>query len=481
MIGLAHDILARYLEPLPIGYDNILNAEHSLNVSGALDLIDFSNIGDDLIGGNVGDLFQSALKLADKALGSYTSDSNSPTGNGQDLGINKLLRDYVLRPDRSIGLDIDLLSGGPFSGGVIFEGSDMLTETTITMTDISVFGLDTFQSFDPLNSAGNHTLSNRFFWSDLSLSVKLDILMKPSQNSDSIIAVGNGVVQESTVIIFQLKNIQVYLSFLLAVDEVLLGRAQLGQVLKMESVLPCFLKTLYTAEITGFDVVVDDITNPTIDGFISPGIDRIISNASDAVFLMYEPTFIRSIPNIFQITIRNIVNDFINQTILETKQESTCPVYEASDINDQTFVNLQHLLQGSDGTDGPGVYGTVIPSLVNYIRKEIKNVNSTSQDLYINDWIRTFTENQSNIAGLLSFPDDVLRYESEIDVGEFNAELELRLSRAAIENLDSFQMPLTILNPESEITISNTISLGTNQKPLRGYIEISIGIGGDGK
>jgi hypothetical protein len=480
MLDVVYDLLDNYLGSLPVGYNDILNAEKSLVIPTGVDLVDFSNIGDDLIGGNVGDLFQRALQLADDALGTYTPDTNSPTGTGQDLGINKLLRDFVLDPDRSFTVDIDDFPGGFFNNGIIFQGSDLLTETVIKMKQIKLFGLDTFNSFDPLNGVGKYTLSNSFYWRDLTVAIMLDLSMKPSTNSNSVIAVGNGEVSESIEIDFKLNDIDVDFSFLLGVDEDLLGKLQLGQVIQVDQILPCVMKALHEAEITGFSVNVSDVETPSLGGFISPGIDRIISNAADAVFLMYEPTFNKAIPNIFQITIRNTLNDAIRSLMEESKSGTSCPVYEAFPSPEQSFINLQQLITGtsterSSTRSLSNGYGSIIGKLFSYARDEIKAFNPTTQELYINELIGAFTKDISNVTGALLISDNILDLSSRIDIGELKADLDLQISGLEIENLNSIGLPLSILDPTSEITVNNVITIGANDKPLKGNIDVVIG------
>lgn len=486
MLDTVYDLLAKYLGPLPIGYDDILSAEKSLVVPNEVDLVDFTNIGDDLIGGNIGDLFQRALQLADDALGTYTPDPNSPTGTGQDLGINKLIRDFVLQADRSFTVDVDDFPGGFINDGIIFQGSDLLTETVIKMKQIKLFGLDTFNSFDPLNGVGKYTLSNSFYWRDLTVSIMLDMSMKPSSNSNSVIDVGNGEVNESIEIDFKLNDIDVDFAFLLGVNEDLLGKLQLGQMIQVDHILPCVMKALHDVKVTGFSVTVGDVEAPNLGGFISPGIDRIISNAADAVFLMYEPTFNKAVPNIFQITVRNALNDILSSLLENSRSGSSCPVYQALPSSEQSFVNLQKLIIGTSTGESSGRtlsdgYGTIISQLLSYAREEIKAFNPTTQELYINDLIGGFTMNQSNVTGTFKVSDNILDFSSKIDIGELTADLDLQISGLEIENLNSIGLPLSILDPTSEITVNNVITIGANDRPLKGNIDVVIGFDNGGE
>ena len=82
-------------------------------------------------------------------LGEESNDPTAPDGSGRDLGVNTFLRQSILTADRSLSLTIADLPFQAFDP-VLFQSHDLLTETTITLVGVKIFGLDTFSRFDPL-------------------------------------------------------------------------------------------------------------------------------------------------------------------------------------------------------------------------------------------------------------------------------------------------------------------------------------------
>jgi len=96
-------------------------------------------------------------------LRSQVPHPDSLSGGVEDYNINILLRKMVLNYNRSV--DIPLSS-------IVFDGHDMLTEKNVNLNNIKLFGLDTINMIDSLESAGNYALFNHFDWDHI--YVKLD-------------------------------------------------------------------------------------------------------------------------------------------------------------------------------------------------------------------------------------------------------------------------------------------------------------------
>ena len=167
-----------------------LAAEKNLVVPEGTKLVDFSD-KDSMIGG----WLDMALQEADALLGAEVDDEGGPTGTGRDLGVNVFLRDFVLDDDRALVVDVANL---PLeNNGVLYEGHDMLTETTITLDRVTIFGLDTFTKFEPLVLIGKQTFQNALTWDYLTLELDVTIDMKASSKEDSIISIAEGASRES--------------------------------------------------------------------------------------------------------------------------------------------------------------------------------------------------------------------------------------------------------------------------------------------
>ena len=95
-------------------------------------------------------------------LRSQVPDPDSPSGV-EDYNINVLLRKMVLNYNRAVDI--------PF----VFDGHDMLTETIIELNNIKLFGLDTINMIDSLESAGNYALFNHFDWDHIYVDLDFNI------------------------------------------------------------------------------------------------------------------------------------------------------------------------------------------------------------------------------------------------------------------------------------------------------------------
>ena len=95
-----------------------------------------------------GEWINSALDQVNSFLGPSES---KPFGQ---LGINKFIRDNFLNNNGKLIVNPSLVS----SSGVIFEGRDMLTQTTMSIQSIQIEGLNSFKEMDLLHAIGKHTL-----------------------------------------------------------------------------------------------------------------------------------------------------------------------------------------------------------------------------------------------------------------------------------------------------------------------------------
>lgn len=150
LLDWAEDELDVFLVPVPPNRANPMFLENSLIVPANRNFIDFQNL-DDALGSWVAD----ALKQADAMLGEIRDDPDAPDGSGRALGVNTFLCQNVLDADRALTVAISDLPFPAFDP-VLFKSHDLLTETTLTLISVRIFGLDTFTRFDPL--VGRYTI-----------------------------------------------------------------------------------------------------------------------------------------------------------------------------------------------------------------------------------------------------------------------------------------------------------------------------------
>ena len=99
-------------------------------------------------------------------LRSQVPHPDSPSGGVEDYNINVLLRKMVLNYNRAVDIPLSL---------IVFDGHDMLTETIIELNNIKLFGLDTINMIDSLESAGNYALFNHFDWDHIYVDLDFNI------------------------------------------------------------------------------------------------------------------------------------------------------------------------------------------------------------------------------------------------------------------------------------------------------------------
>lgn len=179
--------IGTYLEPLASDVSDPLHTETndlevSIDEEGNALFVNFQELEQ-----YAGEWVQKGLDQLDSLLGrgsnstdnSALDSSNSPSSN--ELGINTFIRENLLNEEGSFIVDpsmITSLFSSENSDGVIFEGHDMLTETTMSISSIVVKGLDSFVELDLLNAIGNYTLRNVLKLEQLSFFVEIEAVIK---------------------------------------------------------------------------------------------------------------------------------------------------------------------------------------------------------------------------------------------------------------------------------------------------------------
>lgn len=445
-----------------------LAAENDLSVPDEVQLLDFLDSNS-----TMGTIFGDFLDMANENLGGSTVTDDGTS----DLGINIAMREYLLDENGIYSLNISDL--GFSDDGLIFDGEDMLSETKVWVKDVRIYGLDSFTEFDGLVAIGSQTLRTTFKMENIKFEADMTLEIKASQNSDSVIvAPGGPTVTEDITVDIVAENLSSEIAFMLAIDEIQVGDIELGSILNMDQVLSCMLSTLYTPiEITRFTAEAETINHPTLTGFISPGIDRVVSAASEAAFDMYDVSFKKAMPGLFDFTIRNSLNNFTSD-YLDNEENVACKEAPESskdgnvDFRDLLLTPAESLLVGGSGDMR---YGDVLPALYEVL---MEFLNSTDSDgtLNVNSaFIAPFTEDQSGTPGKLVFGEDLLdiSYEFDDSIIEIN-EIGISSSGIGIENLNTVKAPLVLLDPTNATILDNSLNFDSTGQPLRSSIDLTL-------
>ena len=492
VIEMVDGMIDQYKRPLGPNLADPLRPEQNLVMPQTFDLMDLTDTEN-----SIGGWFNTALSEIDKMLGSMMEDPSSPTGTGRDLGVNKILRSTILDENRAFVVPVANWPATAINGGVIFQGHDTLTETTITLKEIRLKGIDTFKLFDPLNTIGTYTLGNTFELDHLSFEADLSIQMLPSSHSSAIILNPNAGNEpkpqiENITIKSGVKNLIVDLSFFLALNQDALGDIQLGSMLSLAQIPSCLLGVIHKTKVSGLSVLVDDIEDVSVTGFISPGMDRILRTAAELAFKMYKAPMLDAMPNFFQITVREIVNDFLASQIDSEKKARSCH----QDVNNRGLLDFRDLFLSPDeasklGGSGNSPYGDVGPILMKLLKDQVLSNDKNGISRINSLVVRPLTKAQSGTEGLIRYVGDLFGVNTGIidDLvwSSFAESFELRFFDGRVENVDTVKNPVLLKPSESAaIELENSAEIGSEDssfgdipRPLKGSIRTLIEVGGD--
>jgi hypothetical protein len=467
------DTLAMY--PADMAFDPVQSEDELGVIPDNVRLLDFLDKETGIVGW-VGRILDEVVAHVSQQV----DDTEGPKSTGSDMNLNVLLRKNLLE-DRAFILDItDDLQ--------LYQSLDTLMETTVLLDSVKVFGLDTLTTFEPLVPTGKHTLQNGLSWEYLNVELDVTISMKPSTLEDSIIVdpPGSGSGAEERVKLkFAFQNVNAIASFLLAVDKDQLGALPLGSLLERSNLVRCALSTLYRSELSGLSVEVSDIQSPILEGFVSVGMDRIVSSSVEAFLLIYEAKLLEAAPSFFQIAVREFVNKLL--THRADDDEVTCSLFGNFSSSTSDFVDFRELLLPPDlsraaGGAGLEPYGDLVSSTVSTFRDQVLAIDEDGKPK-INSLIRDLQVQSANSTDEGIYFGDVLNKNFSIGLENFQATIEARISEMRIENLDSFDYPLKLLEPvKGEAhTLNNSASVGMGGRPVRLVTKALIGLTDEGK
>lgn len=457
ILQVADDTLAIYQGDLGEAYTNPLYLEQTTQFPSTLvplDLLDTENV--------IGQWFNQALEEVDNLLTSIVPDPTGPTSD-RDLGINVMLRDTLLDENRALVVNVEQME----SDGILYQGHDRLTETTISLQQVKVLGLDTLTHFNPLDRIGHYTLQSEMTWEQLTLEFNVTVETKPSTLEDSILedATSQGI-SENIKIDFTVENVDVLASLYLVIDQQALGAMELGPLLHTDKIASCFLSVLHALQLSGLHVESQSVNAPSLTGFVSPGIDRVLSSSAAAVFEMYKGVLEEALPNIFQSSIRHFVNTKVIDAYINDHTRSTCaPTPEM-----QGFVDFRDLLLSPDealakGASGAEPYGNLAYTVMDLLRENLLTVDGNGL-LQLNSFlIEPLTKSQSGTSGTLRFPSDLITMNktnfATKYIRTFVDNFQIGLTNLRLNNLDILKAPVSILEvTESANQLANELTLG---------------------
>ena len=326
------------------------------------------------------------------------------------------------------------------------------------LDQIRLTGLDSFKSFNILNITGPQTIKNSLSLEQIACEVDIGINLNDGSTE-----------METMTIALALSDVMVSLGLMVAIDSNVFSDMQMGSLMDTDTALGCFLFSIHSLKMTDLGInVLGDIELPSIEGFLSSEMLDVIDQSFNATFSEYLPTIKESIPKIFDMTVKPVINKILDSILGEYE----CPTQNIG----SGYVQLGDLLLSPEkaitvGGNGTSPYGNVLSSTVGFINE--RPVESSSLlDLPINNIISRLTERQSGTGGSMKWEGEVFEKSIRLKVAELKANLQLKASDLQVDGIDSVGQSFHILKPTESYAIDNSVQIGTDSNALRSSAKI---------
>jgi len=418
----------------------------------------------------------------------------------EELRVNQWMRDFVLE-DETGALVLTSSSSGPNGfpgGGILYDDQGRVTHTKIVLDRVKLLGLDTLTMFSPLEAIGNFTLETKLAWRYLAIELDATMIVRPSTSPDSIIEPTTSSsateIVEKVKLVLGVDGLATGASLMMPLNRTALENSiKLGSLLKSgEAAIDCLLSTILDLEFATLSLIVTNgVLTPSINGLVSPGLDRLFSQVMDASSLLYEDILMDSAPAYFQNELRPMLTKtFLHEYVLLNDQDvgdkrngrKCLPWTSESDVgggsNSSKTVDFRDLLLSAEGSialggSGSKMYGDVFSGIIMpYINEELLDPDALNSQL-----IPTITKEQSGKEGVLEF-NNVFRYFNLSSSSPLFDSLDYRISKVMISNLDTIEGPLEFLQPmDSSNVLQNRFAMNAVEDSIRNnvrYLNITV-------
>mmetsp|Transcript_26664 Transcript_26664/g.73335 ORF Transcript_26664/g.73335 Transcript_26664/m.73335 type:complete len:2366 (+) Transcript_26664:359-7456(+) len=432
-----------------------------------------------------------------------------------ELQVNQWLRDVVLdKEDGSLVLTSSSGDGFP-NDGILYDGEDLVTHTTIVLDRVKLLGLDTLTDFSPFAVIGEYTLETTLAWKYLALEVDVTVTVRPSTRPGSVIETPDGTsakIVEQVKVMLGIDGLTAGAALMVALNQTALEETvKLGSLIRSDTAaIDCLLSTLLDLECSDLSVhVTNDVLTPSIKGLVSPGLDRLVSQAMDASSLMYKDVLMEAAPPYFQTELRpmltqNLLREYLLQrpttgNIAESSFSSSgdnnkhgnsraCFQWTTEDDNglDDKAVDFRDLLLPAEeaillGGSGSEVYGDLFSeTIMPYLNEDLLDPDALNEQ-----WMSRITKEQSGNEGVIEF-NDVFRYLNTSSTSPLYDTLDVRISKITISNLDTAGEPLEFLKPtemgnilENRLTLHSVADDTGRYRFLNVTFRVHVGIDGE--
>lgn len=409
----------------------------------------------------------------------------------EELQINQWLRDFVLEEDGALVLtsmsssiggepETTTITNGFPRDGILYDEEDVVTHTTVVLDRFELLGLDTLTLFSPFQVVGDYTLETNLAWKFLALELDVTVTVRPSTRPDSVIETTetstSNIIVEQVKLMLGVDGLTAGASLMAALNRTALEHnVRLGSLLKSNTAaIDCLLSTIVDLKFSTLSVqVTNDVLTPSIEGLVSPGLDRLVSQALDASSLIYEDVLMEAASLYFQNELRPMLTQkILHEYLLQrsttevatttsttagvgaiargnnsTRNGRTCHPWTTEGLEDNKLVDFRELFLPTDeaialGGSGSATHGDLFSGMIMpYINEEVMKADALNTQ-----WIRGITKEQSGTEGVLEF-NDVVRYLETSSASPLYDGLDFRISKITIANLDTVAEPLEFLQP----------------------------------
>ena len=384
--------------------------------------------------------------------------------------INTLINDVFLNNNGVLEVDPSLLENTAIQVTADFIGLD---GTNVTITSLTISGLDSLYNVELLDPIGKYTLQNSFKWKELEFKLEMEATHDPSEISDVIVQKPDSPpVTDAFTMVLTVSDIAVDMSVLLGINIETLGDLALGSLLDVNNLLPCVRSAVEQAAVTQLLVQVDAVSPPQIIGFLDQEMNTAINTATNAFFNMYQSVLLQAIPNFFGTVVKDMVNDLI-----EDAESGSCPEPNGSlqgivDYRDLLLPEPEAVeLGGRGGSPYGDLLRTVYGALVDIMSGSDENGMSD-----MNDAVASMTKNQSGVEGELYWEDYLFKQSVTVNLNGLNAAISIAISDLRISNLDTMSAPIQLLAPMNgeSSNVNNSMSIGVGPDPLRASLTLLV-------
>ena len=409
---------------------------------------------------------------ADMALDEARKYLSGTVEGSQDLGITAMLKSLIL--DENGLMTIPIEDQGFEAGGVKLE-----------LYDVTMVGMDSFTLFEVLEATDSSTFSNSIKLERLGCTLQMGLSVEDDSSEEARMLLESGIKaneMETITVSLILKDVELDVSLLMAMDQDLMGELKLGSILNTSHIFSCLLSTIHSIGLSQFMMSIQDIEEFSISGFISEETNKSIQSMTEAIFADYKQIVVDAIPSFTTNTIRPILHDILQVLVGKARDDGACPEPDPSlsgilDLRDLLLSEEKALELLGRGGEPYGDMFSILYSFLDNMMSKSDNIGLSK----INDLVASLTERQSNEGGDLYYPGDLFKQDLSVALNGLNAAIELGVSDVRISNLNSLGSPIRVLQPVKgePSVVDNVATIGAGPEALKAEFRLLIKGKGD--